>query len=193
MSDERGIGLVEALVTTLAAGVIFLGLAFFYTGATRAVAGSTSHSSLQRQATLALQEIGHRVRSGVGPNAITSGCQGQSNAVQVRTGDGTFCFYAGPAGTRDAGKLCEDKVDSGTGCRDLLYGALQPRVSAMGLLIQPAVLDPACPQGTLSGSACFSAIAVDQSTASLSFAVTDGLNVMSLAITASCKGRDSSC
>jgi Tfp pilus assembly protein PilW len=193
MNTERGIGIVEVLVTTLAASIIFLGLAFFYMGATRAVAGAASQSSLQRQATLALQEIAHRVRSGVGPDAITSGCQGQSNAVQVKTADGTFCFYAGAAGTADAGKLCEYQAEAGAGCRDLLYGALQPRVSAMELLVQPAVPDPACPHDTAPGAACFSAAALDPSTADVSFAVTDGLSVMSVAITASCKGRDSSC
>jgi hypothetical protein len=63
----------------------------------------------------------------------------------------------------------------------------------MELLTQPAVLDPACPRNTAPGAACFSAAALDASTADVSFAVTDGLSVMSVAITASCKGRDSTC
>lgn len=195
MSDQRGVTVLEALVTTFVAGMIFVGLSSMYTATTRVMTDAISQASLQRQATLALDELGRRIRGATGPNAVTiATCNGYANSVQVTTADGTFCFYGGASGSADAGRLCEYKLGGGAGCRNLLYGALQPHPSTpMTLLIQPATPDPTCPQGVTAGNACFAAGAPDSSTATFSFAVTDGFAVTSFGITATCKGRDLNC
>jgi Tfp pilus assembly protein PilW len=193
MRDQRGITIIEVLVTTLVTSFVLLGMGSLYVATTRAFAESTSQASLQRQGTLALQELGQRIRSGVGSTAITSvTCNGQVNAVQVTTlQDGTFCYYAGVTGTADAGKLCEY---SGAGCRDLLYGALQSRASTpITLLIQPAAPTPAspsCPSGVAASSACLVGTVIDATRAQFKFTITDGLTVMPFDITLTCSGRN---
>jgi len=198
MTDERGTTLIELLVTSFLSGLILLGLGSLYFVTTKTYGASVSQTSLQRQGTLALQEIGQRIRSGVGPAAVTTvTCNGQANSVSVNTADGTFCFYAGVSGTGDAGKLCEYLVNAPGGCRNLLYGAIQPGATPLALSVQSATPDPTCPQDIAAGAACFKASVVpdtsDASTAEFKFSITDGLNVMAFGATFSCKGRDPNC
>jgi hypothetical protein len=200
MRDQRGFSVIEILLASLAGGIILLGLGSLYVAATRAFGEADSQASLQRQGTLALQEISRRIQSGAGSGAITTAtCNGQANSVQVTTPDGTFCFYAGPAGTADTGKLCEYTVGGDGGCRDLLYGALQRRVpwsTQIALLIQPVSPSPNCPNGVAANKGCFVGAVLDPdaitgtgTTAELQFAITDGLNVMSFGTILTCNGR----
>ena len=81
MRDQRGVTLIEVLATTLAAGIIFLGFSFVYEATSRTFADSNSQAALQRQGTLALQEIGQRVRSAL---AIATGdCRRTPGSVLV--------------------------------------------------------------------------------------------------------------
>lgn len=215
MRDQRGITIIEVLVTTLAAGIIFLGLGSMYVVTTRVYGESTSQASLQRQGTLVLQELGQRIRSGVGSTPIRSViCNGQANSVQVTTLDyGTVCYYAGVTGTADEGKLCEYTVGGGAGCRDLLHGALQRNLlygavqsdasTPIRLLIQPAPASPSCPRD-MNGddlsqdSGCFLGTVIDATSAPVAvsgraqfkFTITDGLTVMRFEITLTCSGRN---
>jgi hypothetical protein len=211
MRDHRGITIIEVLVTTLAAGIIFLGLGSMYVVTQRVYGESTSQASLQRQGTLVLQELGQRIRSGVGSTRIRSViCNGQANSVQVTTvQDGTLCYYAGVTGTADEGRLCEYTVGGGAGCRDLLYGALQPRVpysTPIRLLIQsddPASPKPSCPRNKAGqdlphDGGCFRGTVIDENgdpvavsgRARFQFTITDGLTVMPFDITLTCSGRN---
>ena len=209
MRNQRGITIIEVLVTTLAASFVFLGVGSLYVATTRTFAESTSQASLQRQGTLVLQELGQRIRSGVGSIPMRSVvCNGQANSVQVTTVDyGTLCYYAGLTGTADAGKLCEYAVGGNAGCRDLLYGALQSGAATpVRLLIQsaePAGPSPSCPrnkpgQDLPPNSGCFLGTVIDENgdpvavsgRARFQFTITDGLTVMPFDITLTCSGRN---
>jgi hypothetical protein len=202
MRDQRGITIIEVLVTTLAAGIIFLGLGSMYVVTTRVYGESTSQASLQRQGTLVLQELGQRIRSGVGSTAIASvNCNGQEKSVQVTTVDLTLCYYAGVKGTPDEGKLCEY---GGAGCRDLLHGALRARdPKPIRLLIQAVAPSPNCPRDTAgqdlpNEKGCFIGTVIDVTGAPVAvsgrarfqFTITDGLTDMPFDITLTCSGRN---
>ncbi len=199
MTDQRGVTLIELLIAALAAGIILLALGSLYLATERSHARSSSQAALQRQGTLALQEISQRIRSGVAPNALSMvTCNGVANSVQVVTPTGTFCYYAGTGA--DAGRLCEFMVGGAGGCRNLLAGAFQLRVphsTPIALMVQPATPDPRCPAGTAAGSFCFKG-AVDQTNptrADFAFAITDGdtptaMNVMSFNISLACAARN---
>ena len=190
MRDQRGVTLIEVLATTLAAGIIFLGFSFVYESTSRTLADSNSQAALQRQATLALQEVGQRVRGGA---AITTGdCRGVAGSLQVDT----VCYYAGSSGqfwqaTTDTGAAC-----TATTCWNLLSEKLQPRPpgwTSVSLWIQPTPADPRCPADVPPGGFCF-VMAPDPpgstTQVKLAFAVTDGINVMPFRISLSCKGRN---
>jgi len=204
MREQRGVTLVEVLVTSLAAGIIFLALSFVYEATSRTFADSDSQMALQRQGTLALHEIGQQVRSGV---AITTGaCRGHAGSVQVtipvspELPTGTVCYYAGSSGQLwqamgTTGAECTDPT-----CWNLLSAKRQPGPpgsTPVSLWIQPTPQDPRCPAGVPPGGFCF-VMAPDPpdppgpatTQLTLSFAVTDGINVMPFTISLSCKGRN---
>jgi prepilin-type N-terminal cleavage/methylation domain-containing protein len=153
MKNQRGFTLIEVLVATLASGAIVLGLASAYVAMARTLAQSSSQAALQRQGTLALAEIGQRVRSALSPNPLgidaitdTATCRQQPNSVQVVVPvtdgfpNGTVCYYAGNLGqlwqaNSTAGADCTD-----TTCWNLLSEKLQSRPpgwTGISLLIQP--------------------------------------------------------
>jgi hypothetical protein len=180
--------LVEALVAVSAATVVLVGAFTAYVWATRTFAQSGSRAALQRQGTMVVEELGRRVRSGEGTNALTLGCQGQSNAIQVVTASGAICYYAG-----GDGELCADR---GAGCRNLLAGAFlqrTPLVEPVRLLTQSAPPEPLCPEVVAPGLPCF-AVTVNDPAAptqvNVAFALSDGMHGMSFDVSLTCSGRN---
>jgi prepilin-type N-terminal cleavage/methylation domain-containing protein len=152
MSSQRGFTLIELLVALLGSAVVLLGLSSAYVAVAKTLAQSRSQAALQRQGTLALAEIGQRVRSAQDPNplgidAITDNatCRGHANSVQVVVPvtpgfpNGTVCYYAG-----DSGELWQANSTGGGECTDttcwnLLSEKLQSRPpgwTGISLLVQ---------------------------------------------------------
>jgi Tfp pilus assembly protein PilW len=202
MNDQRGITIVEILVTGLVAGIMFLGLGSAYLATTRIFDGSTSQVGVQRQGTLALEQIGWRIRSALGPAALTTGaCRGHAESVSVTYPDPntgatlTTCYYAGIQGelwqaSPPAGPEC---TRADPGCWDLLNVTREQSPSPavlVSLKTRASATDPACPAGIASGSPCFLGTVPDPTRARFTFAVTDGLNVVPFDITLTCSGRN---
>ena len=201
MRDQRGVTFVEVLVTTLAAGIIFLGLSFVYEATSRTFADSNSQAALQGQGTLALQEIGQRVRSStLNPSLMTTvACRGVVNSAQVTlaapdiAGNTMFCYYRGSSGqlwqaTPPAGGECTD-----TTCRNLLAEKLQgrsPGSTPISLWTQPPGLDSRCPATVPAGDFCFDMTADNPTQTTVAFAITDGVNIMPFRISLTCSGRN---
>lgn len=193
---QRGMALVDLLTATLAASVVIAALVTIYLGASRGLVEATDRAALQRQGSLAVDEIGRRARAAT---SIVQGCAGQASAIALEGPDGPICFYAGPAG-----ELCEDR---GRGCRDLLRGALQGAMSGLqriALFTQPppGPPDPVCPDHALvggrcpvcpdqvaPGSRCF-LVEVGQRRARVAFAISDGLHAMAFDVSHTCAGRN---
>jgi type II secretory pathway pseudopilin PulG len=215
MTDQRGLSLVELLVaavlTTIVAGALFSA----YIATARSFGESSAQAALQRQGSLALEEIGRQVRGAVEPNvevcdgnaaciesklagrprhALTlDTCNGIPDSLWVRTAAetkaGDICYYA-----RDDGALCE--VRAGT-CRNLLAGGLKTVV----LLRQPAGPDPRCPPFVPAGAPwCFRMAPIPSvgpmTQVDLAFAIRDsdgdldGENVMAFSLSVTCSGRN---
>jgi prepilin-type N-terminal cleavage/methylation domain-containing protein len=214
MRSQRGLTLIELLVAMLASAVILLGVWFAYVAMARTFAQSSSQAALQRQGTLALAEIGQRVRSGVGVNGAaavkTGSCRGHANSIQVVVPAGTVCYYAGNSGqlwqaNSTAGDECTD-----TTCWNLLSEKLQSRPpgwTGITLLKQPDTGDddgggdPRCPLGAdgnplPAGARCFVMNNLDPSgtpspsQVTVAFTITDGIAVMPFTITLSCSSRN---
>jgi hypothetical protein len=202
--SQQGVTMLEALLSTIGAGIIFLGLLSAYLATTRTFAESSSQAALQRQGTMALQEIGHRVRSGMPPNAVKDQitCRGHPNSVEVAIPtdanfpNGTVCYYAGSSGqiwqaSTTTGAECTD-----TTCWNLLAEKLQfspPGWTGISLWTQPATADARCPAGVAAGTPCF-VMAPDPpgstTQATVAFTITDGINVMPFSISLSCTRRN---
>jgi hypothetical protein len=194
VSDQRGLSVVELLIAAAAGTVILASLLSFSLATARSVAQSSAQAALQRQGSLALEQIGLTVRSAV-PNGISLvTCNGVANSVQVvmpdpRGGawpDVTACYYA-----RDDGALCEFRDGR---CRNLLTGGLDRVV----LVRQGALPDPRFPT-VPPGAPCFTMspnLANPQSQVDVAFAIRDddgdfdGVNAMSFAISLTCSGRN---
>jgi hypothetical protein len=196
VTGERGLGLVELLVAVFAASVVLLGLATMYLGSARVFGESTARAALQRQGSLAVEEIGRRARTATPPNAISLGCNARPVSVRINGPSGPICYYPGPAG-----ELCED---TGAGCRDLLANALQgatPGVGAITLKTQATPAEPACPAGVAPGQRCFAVDATGagqrcfagipgDTRACVAFAITDGLHDIAFEVALTCAGRN---
>jgi prepilin-type N-terminal cleavage/methylation domain-containing protein len=149
MRNQRGFTLVEVLIAVLASGSILLGVSSAYVAMARTFAQSSSQAALQRQGTLALAEIGRRVRSALSPDSThpeypgdairETTCRGHANSIQVVLPvtpgfpNGTVCYYAGGAGqlwqaNSTAGAECTD-----TTCWNLLSETLQSRPGWTGI------------------------------------------------------------
>jgi Tfp pilus assembly protein PilV len=209
--NQRGFYVIEALVSTLAAGIIFLGLLSAYLATTRTFAQSSSQVALQRQGTLALQEIGQRARSGMAPFVTAVICRGHANSIQVTIPadanfpNGTVCYYAGSSGELWQASTTTGAECTATTCWDLLTEKLEfrpPGWTGVSLWTQPtpASPDPRCP---VAAGPCFvmkAAIAspgcqddtASPTQACVAFTITDGMNVMPFSISLSCVGRNCS-
>jgi prepilin-type N-terminal cleavage/methylation domain-containing protein len=159
MRDARGFTLVEVIVASLATGVILAGLSVLYLSASRAFTESDSQAVLQRQGTLALEEIARQVRSANTDLTLVT-CNDVANALRVTNSRGTYCYYAG-----GEGQLCEAV---GANCRNLLAGALKP----LALLRQPPA-DPRCPPGAPSNGYCLVATHTGDTQADFAFTIAD--------------------
>ncbi len=86
MSNQRGLSIVELLVAAMAGTLVVGGLLSFYLATTRSFGESSTQAALQRQGSLALEEIARQVRNAVEPNAIAKvTCNGVADSVQVTT------------------------------------------------------------------------------------------------------------
>ena len=68
MTDQRGLSLVELLVTAVLTTVVAGALFSAYIATARSFGESSAQAALQRQGTLVLEEIGRQVRGAVEPN-----------------------------------------------------------------------------------------------------------------------------
>ena len=106
MRDQRGVTMVELLVTVFLGAVIMLGVASFYWRATRAWVASNTQVAMQRQATLAQQELTRVVQASDGILGGTCGPVTALASLPVRVpvdalpettvangGQKHFCFY----------------------------------------------------------------------------------------------------
>jgi hypothetical protein len=191
--DHRGITVVEALITALLVGIVAVGFRFAYMATTRAYGDSSSQVALQRQGTLAVEQIARRVRAAGGANPISAGpCNGH-DALLVETADGLFCYYADGAAAPDV-KLCESSP--GGPCRNLLAGGL----GRVAILQQPVPPSPHCPEEVAPGAPCF-AKAIDVNRAEVAFTLLAleadgtapplyGMHVVPFRISLTCSGRN---
>lgn len=205
MSDQGGVSLVELAVSVLVAAIIFLALGFMYLMTTRSFVDANSQAALQRQGTLAMDEIARRVRSAVssppavqypvtniGSGKTVTACNnvavGQS--VSLNTPDGTICYYG-----LSSGQLCEYL---GSGCRNVLSGATR----SIFLMTQTNPADQRCPTGVIEGHPCLVLTAGPGDggqSATISFTIMDApqsrlrlANVMTFSSTVSCAARSPS-
>lgn len=207
MSSQRGFTLVELMVASAIGVIVLLGSMSMYLATTRAFAQSSSQVVLQRQGTLAVQQIAQQLRraSTLGTACAPAGTTGRSllvtinNTVPASLADaGTYCYYAG-SGTNGAaaGALCERFTPVGGvagSCRDLLAGPQAALVRQTGqtgisLVRQPTPADPGCPRHSDApataipgGQYCLAVTLAAADTADAGFAITDGLNGMTFNI-----------
>jgi Tfp pilus assembly protein PilV len=103
VTGERGLSLVELLVAAMVATVVLGGLLSFYLATARSIGASAAQAGLQRQGTLALDEIARQVRgavreAGSDPIAYPVTCNGRLDSVRINTASGPICYYAGDDG-----------------------------------------------------------------------------------------------
>ena len=210
MTDQRGLSLVELLVTAALTTVVAGALFSAYIATTRSFGESSAQAALQRQGTLVLEEIGRQVRGAVEPNLeICEGnadcierelagrprhalsidtCNGNLDSLWVRTAAGDICYYASADG-----ELCEAR---GVTCRNLLAGGLKTIV-----LLQQPFGPGQCPSFVPAGAPrCFRMAPVPSlgpmTQVDLAFAIRDsdgdldGENVMAFSLSVTCSGRN---
>lgn len=197
MTDHRGFSLIELLVAALLTTMVAAGLFSAYLATARSLREASAQTALQRQGTLALQDIGRQVQSAGDSKdsedrtieAFTPGatCNGHGNSVQVNTPSGIVCYYA----TAD-GALCEFR---GVSCRNLLAGGL----GTIALATQSEPPDPTrCPAGVAPGAPCFSMTRNEPYSRQVDvwFAIRDndgdfdGSTAMSFRTTLTCRARN---
>lgn len=188
LKNERGYSLIELTISAFVGSIALLAVFSIYLASTRAFAESDTHAQLQRQGTLALEEMTRQIRSASPPAAgvpaiTTVTCNGFPNSVQVTNAGGTYCYYAGAAG-----ELCE--YHNGA-CRNLLAGSLKPAF----IMTQPIGGDARCLPLTAvaAGSPCLFVTAASN-TVLVAFTVgdsagTDPINALTFNSTVTCKGR----
>ena len=115
--DDHGYTLVELLVAGAIGVLVLLGIGSYYVSTLRFYDQSGSQSFLQRQASLAIEEMARQIRPAT---ALTRGvCNGvDPNALGVTNSLGVFCFY------RNDSQLSEDRPGGGTA--NLLSGSPVP-------------------------------------------------------------------
>ncbi len=93
--NNRGLGLLELLVTTLVGVVILLGISSFYLATVRFYEQSSSQTFLQRQGTLIIDEMTRRIRFANGLiQDPPSDCPATpSLKVTQPSVTGFYCFY----------------------------------------------------------------------------------------------------
>jgi prepilin-type N-terminal cleavage/methylation domain-containing protein len=212
-ADQRGVTLVELLVAAVVGAVVLLGLFSVYRATTTSFNQSSSRAFLQRQGTLALQNIARQVQQSCPSSnplcAQVGTCPAGALVVTVTVGVptqiGTYCYYAAANLVGDTTLMEKLNPKSGASpiTRDLLWPyRFNPAGVASGLirqtgkkgvflLSQTSPVDSRCPTGVTTGQPCLKLVAPagPTATADISFAITDGLDGMSF--TVSLKQRNS--
>ncbi len=125
-ANEQAFSLIELLITSAIGVVMFLGIGSFYLSTLRIYEQGTTQTELQRQATLALEEIGRQIRPA--RSLFLNTCNGVANALTVRNANGDYCFY------QNAGNELIEQLPPPDGTRNLLGGAPTPILLAPGSL-----------------------------------------------------------
>jgi type IV pilus assembly protein PilW len=163
MRNARGFTLLELLVAIGVSGVVLFGLFSLYLMTTTSFAESDAQVWLQRQGTMALDEMARQIRRAT---ATGTGCLG-AGSLQVQNAGGTYCYYADD----ETGSFCQNL--DGAGCRNLLAGG----PTTIGLARQTSPADPRCPAGVATDRLCL-VMTQNGSGVDLAFAITDGTRVM---------------
>jgi len=90
-ANEQAFTLMELLIATAIGVVVLLGIGSFYLSTLRFYEQSNAQTEVQRQATLALEEMTRQIRPA--RSLILATCNGVANALRVRNANGVFCFY----------------------------------------------------------------------------------------------------
>jgi len=125
-ANEQAFSLIELLITSAIGVVMFLGIGSFYLSTLRIYEQSTTQTELQRQANLALEEMGRQIRPARA--LFLNTCNGVANALTVRNADGDYCFY------QSAGNELIEQLPPPDGTWNLLGGAPTPILLAPGSL-----------------------------------------------------------
>lgn len=141
MSD-RGFSLTELLVAAAIGAVVLLGIGTFYLSTLRFYEQSSTQAALQRQATLALEEMARQIRPAQA--LVLDTCKGVANALRVRNAGGDYCFY------QDANNQFIEDRPPPNGTWNLLAGApatLSLSPGSLTFCFDP----PSCGGGVRSG------------------------------------------
>jgi prepilin-type N-terminal cleavage/methylation domain-containing protein len=87
--NERGVTLLELLITLAVGSVVLLGAGSFYIATSNASRQDSAQTFLQRQGVLILEEMARQIRSAT---SVATNCNG-ANSLQAMNASGTFCFY----------------------------------------------------------------------------------------------------
>jgi pilin/secretion family protein with methylation motif len=97
--NQRGLTLVELLVSFFIGSIILLALGSFYAATARFTTQSNSQTALQRQAQLIMTEMARQVQPAT---ALTRGtCNADANSIGVTNSSGSYCFYKSGSGLRE--------------------------------------------------------------------------------------------
>jgi prepilin-type N-terminal cleavage/methylation domain-containing protein len=182
-ADQRGFTLAELLVAAVVGAVVLLGMFSVYRATTTSFNQSSSRAYLQRQGTLALQEIARQAQRASASATVVGTCPpaGITPSLALTVIDtipptplpvaeiGTYCYY--PASSANSLTACSSstpctlwerftqKSNGSIRSRDLLFGATglmrQTGQRGVSLLLQTSPADARCPTGvTTSGKPC---------------------------------------
>lgn len=136
--SERGFTLLEVLLASAVLAIVLLGAGGFYLLTVRVGSENTAQTSLQRQATLIIDEAARQIAPATLLEYPVT-CGADTNALRATNGCGTFCFHRDSAtGTqlledRNLNGSCPGQT-AGTGTMNLLAGALIQARGSAGLL-----------------------------------------------------------
>ncbi len=118
--NNRGLGLVEHLVTMSVGIVVLLGISSFYISTVRVYSQSSSQTSLQRQGTMIIDEMTRRIQfaNGLVEDHPTDCPATPSLKVTQPRAAGFYCFY------QSGDQLLERRPDGSD--FNLLDGTLHP-------------------------------------------------------------------
>ena len=179
-ADQRGFTLAELLVAAVVGAVALLGVFSLYRATTTAFNQSSSQAYLQRQGTLALQEIARQAQRATKPVIVQAppvcaptGSRSlqlqviQTNPASIPAAEvGYYCYWASAAG-----QLCEgfSANPGSTGpCRDLFASSAgllrQTGQTKVKLFQQTNPADPRCPRNTTNppGTSVAGGVAIGQ-------------------------------
>ena len=125
-ANEQAFTLIELLITSAIGVVMFLGIGSFYLSTLRIYEQGNAQTALQRQATLALEEMTRQIRPARA--LFLNTCNGVANALTVRNANGDYCFY------QSAENQLVEQLPPPDGTRNLLAGTPTPILLAPGSL-----------------------------------------------------------